>query len=65
MEITIEPKQRYYAIVVNSDGETWSRVDGSSICVLTQEDMLNLEKGKLKPTQLRPIVELGIQNLTI
>jgi len=65
MEITIEPKQRYYAIVVNSDGETWSRVDGSSICILIQEDMLDLEKGKVKATQLRPIMELGIRNITL
>lgn len=65
MEIKIEPKQRYYAIVVNSDGETWSRVDGSSICILIQEDMLNLEKGKVKVTQLRPIMELGIRNITL
>jgi hypothetical protein len=61
----MEIKERHYAIIVNSDGETWSRVDGCSICVLTQEEMLDLENGKLKATQLRPIMELGIRNITL
>lgn len=61
----MEIKERYYAIIVNSDGETWASVGGCSICILTQEDMLNLEKGKFKVTQLRPIMELGISNITL
>ena len=61
----MEIKERYYAIIVNSDGETWSSVGGCHICILTQEDMLNLEKGKFKVSQLRPIMELGISNITL
>ncbi len=52
------------AILVLNDGTTWSGVDGSSICIITDEDLEHLNDG-LCPSELdSPLFELRLTDCT-
>ena len=53
-----------HAIVVLGDGETWSMVEGSSICIISDDELQALCEGELDPRDLQPIVELLIKDFT-
>lgn len=53
-----------HAIVVLSDGETWSTVDGSCICIISDDELKSLIEGEISTHDLRPIVELGLRDYT-
>jgi hypothetical protein len=53
-----------HAIIVLGDGETWSSVDGSSICIIDENELTALIEGDIKPRDLHPIVELGVRDFT-
>lgn len=55
---------KVHTIVVLSDGETWSTLDGSSICVVTDEELQALIDGDIDTRDLQPIAEIALQNLT-
>ena len=51
-------------IVVLDDGETYSGVDGASICLISDEDMKKLWEGEsLK--DIKPVFEMGLKDWTI
>lgn len=51
-------------ILIMDDGETWSGVDGASICLVSEEDHDRLIDGILRPCDLDPILELGLKDYT-
>lgn len=53
-----------HAIVVLNDGETWAGVDGSSICIISDDELQALIDGDISPHDLQPIVELLIKDFT-
>ena len=54
-----------HAILVLSDGETWSEVEGASICIITEEDLERLQEGTLGGEDIRPIFEMGLADYTV
>lgn len=53
-----------HAIVVLSDGETWSMIEGTSICIITDDEMKALCEGEIDPQDLQPISEISLRDLT-
>ena len=53
-----------HAIVVLGDGETWSMVEGSSICIISDEELKALIDGDIDPRDLQPMVEPLIKDFT-
>ena len=51
-------------IIVLDDGETYSGVDGASICLITPEDHEKLMEG-MEPCDLDPVFELGLRDYTM
>lgn len=56
---------KHATIVILNDGETWTIVDGCSLAVITEADLLELENGSKEVKDLRPIMELGIRDITL
>ena len=53
-----------HAIVILNDGTTWTGIDGSSICIITDEDLQHLHDG-LCPSELhRPLFEFRLTDCT-
>ena len=52
-------------ILVMDDGETWSGVDGASICLLTEDQHNDLVDGTTQLEDLAPIFELGLKDYTL
>ena len=52
-------------ILVMDDGETWSGVDGASICLLTEDQYNDLVDGTTQLEDLAPIFELGLRDYTL
>ena len=52
------------AILVMDDGETWSGVDGASICSspTAYNDLID---GKEDPASINPIFEMGLRDYTL
>lgn len=55
---------KVHAIVVLNDGETWSTVAGSSICIITDEEMQALLDGDITAVDLAPLAELMLKDVT-
>jgi len=53
-----------HAIVILNDGETWAGVDGSSICIISEDQLKALIEGEIRTRDLQPIVELGLRDFT-
>ena len=53
------------AILVMDDGETWSGVDGASICLITDRQYNDLIDGKEDPASINPIFEMGLRDYTL
>ena len=51
-------------IIVLDDGETYSGVDGASICLITPEDHEKLMTEELDACDLDPVFELGLRDYT-
>lgn len=51
-------------ILVMDDGETWSGVDGASICLITEDQHNDLIDGTTQLEDLAPIFELGLRDYT-
>jgi hypothetical protein len=54
-----------HAILVMDDGETWSGVDGASICIITDRQYNELIDGTTQLEDLGPIFELGLRDYTL
>ena len=52
-------------IIVLDDGETYSGVDGASICLITPEDHEKLMAEDVDPCDLEPVFELGLRDFTM
>ena len=52
-------------ILVMDDGETWSGVDGASICLITEDQYNDLIDGTTQLEDLAPIFELGLRDYTL
>lgn len=52
-------------ILVMDDGETWSGVDGASICLITEDQHNDLIDGTTQLEDLAPIFELGLRDYTL
>lgn len=52
-------------ILIMDDGETWSGVDGASICLLTETQHNELIDGTTQLEDLAPILELGLRDYTL
>ena len=53
-----------HTIVVLGDGETWSMVEGCSVCIITDEEMQALLVGDIDPRDLAPVAELSLRDNT-
>ena len=53
-----------HAILVLDDGETWSGVDGATICIISDEDLERLNIDEMSVSELAPIFELGLRDYT-
>ena len=51
-------------IIVLDDGDTYSGVDGASICLITNEQHEELMEG-MEPSDLTPVFELGFRDFTL
>jgi len=47
--------------IIVIDGDTWSTVDGSCICIITREEFEKLLQGEIKPKHLRPVSEITLR----
>tara|TARA_A100001201_G_scaffold100472_1_gene86396 strand:+ start:403 stop:606 length:204 start_codon:yes stop_codon:yes gene_type:complete len=54
-----------HAILFLNDGETWSGVDGASICLITEDQMNDLIDETTQPEDITPIFELGLRDYTL
>jgi len=54
-----------HAILFLNDGETWSSVDGASICLITEDQMNDLIDETTSPEDITPIFELGLRDYTL
>ena len=54
-----------HAILVLDDGETWSGVDGATICIISDEDLERLNFDEMPVSELAPIFELGLRDYTL
>jgi hypothetical protein len=53
-----------HAILFLSDGKTWSEINGTSICIVTRKDMIDLSEGILQPHDIDPLFEIGLKDYT-
>ena len=53
-----------YAILVLNDGETWSEIDGASICIINRNDYNRLLDGTEEAHTINPMFELGLRDYT-
>ncbi len=60
----IKEKKMHNAVVFLSDGETWTTIDGCSICILTDEQLDYLSIGDKRPEDLNPIMEISLGDCT-
>lgn len=51
-----------HAILVLSDGSTWSTIQGASLCIITEQEMQALEDGDICPADLKPLAEILLSN---
>ena len=51
-------------IIVLDDGDTYSGVDGASICLITPDDNEKLMTEELSVSDLIPVFELGLRDFT-
>lgn len=49
-------------IIVLSDGETWSTLDGVSLCVITDAQYSQLSNDEIAAHDLQPIAEIGLKD---
>ena len=54
--------ERVTTILVLDDGVTWSPADGASICLITENEMKDLEEGNSLVSNLNPIMEIGLKD---
>ena len=52
------------AVVFLSDGETWTTIDGCSICILTDDQLDYLSDEDKRPEDLNPIMEISLGDCT-
>lgn len=50
---------KLHTIIVLSDGETWTTIDGCSICVVDDDTMEELKEG-YKPRWVNTLVEIAL-----
>jgi hypothetical protein len=50
-------------ILVLNDGETWSSVEGCSICMITQAQHSRLCEGE-EPSDIDPVMEISLKEVT-
>ena len=64
--MTTEPTQltEHVAIVILSDGQSWSGLDNSAIAILTRADFDRLIDGE-KLTRIQPIMEIGLHDFSL
>lgn len=53
-----------YAIIVLSDGETYASADGSSLMVISEETLDQLENGDVRIHEVQPLCEIHLRELT-
>lgn len=56
---------KHHTIIILSDGETYSIVDGCSLAIITDEEMSELEYGRKEVKDLRPIMEIALRDVTL
>jgi hypothetical protein len=54
-----------YTIVVLADGETWTTLDGCSICIINKKEYTELCDGYMDPPDLTPIVEIALKDVPV
>jgi hypothetical protein len=52
-------------ILILDDGVTWSGVDGTSFCLISKEEHERLIDETIEPSELTPILELGLKDYTL
>mgnify|MGYP003123245106 FL=1 len=50
-------------IIVMNDGETWSGVNGCSLCMITPEQYDRLCEGE-EPSNIHPVTEIYLKEMT-
>lgn len=48
------------ALLILDDGVTYSRIEGASICVISEEEYEEVLNGDLKLKNVTPIIEIGL-----
>ena len=54
-----------HAILVLNDGETWSEIDGASICIIDRNTFNSLLNGTEEANTINPIFEMGLRDYTL
>lgn len=54
-----------YTIVVLADGETWTTLDGCSICVINKKEFTELCDDHISASDLTPIVEIALKDVPV
>lgn len=49
------------AILVLDDGDTWSFIGGSSICILSDKELQQLQSGEKRIGELTPLCEIVLR----
>ncbi len=47
-----------HTIIALNDGETWSMLQGCSICVISDDDMKALQSGEIEVKDVTPVSEI-------
>lgn len=52
-------------IIACFDNDMWCNIDGTSICIITDEDYNNLESGKITTGDLIPVGEICLKDFSL
>jgi hypothetical protein len=55
---------KHHTIIIHADGETWTTINGPSICVITDKEFDDLCEGRIDAKDLRPVMEIGLKDFT-
>lgn len=53
-----------HAILILGDGQTWSMMEGCSICIISDAEMQALLDGDIDTRDLEPIAEVALKDVT-
>jgi len=55
---------KFVTVLVLNDGETWQTLGGQSLCVIDEDQHLDLLNGRIGANDLKPVMEITLSDVT-